>query len=662
MRVLFLFPYRLSPTGVNAGAAEATIGLMKEFAARGNEVSCAVLEGFSEEQQAGGVSFFSFASLPTVISFKKIGAIDAVFVVLFDNQIRKVERILDRMPPGTIKAAIYHNAVFDKTDYQLWRFLNFKVDYLITVCDYAKREAEAWGITASKIRVARNAIRQELRVAASGKSDCTKEDGSLLFAGALVPHKGIHLLLDAFCSLADSKLKLYVAGSPGLWGTGASFTPKKNWNRPNVKFLGELEAGELVRAYQKCQIIVLPSQMESSGLSVLEAMAFKCIPVVSNRGGITETVVDLKNGLWLEELSVDGVKKGIKKAIALIRDDPEGASRLREEACKTAISRTWPEAYSVASEAIRQPRTREEPGISVVIPTANRPHEIGRMTASVLNGSLVPSEIIIVDQSKSFETRDTVTALSKTKSTGAVIKYVHDKGSGIARAKNIGTKAASGTIIAFTDDDARVDSDWAAGILDAYERIPDAGIVSGPIKFSESDQEAKTLPIYYSQHKYLLPFYEQAEDFGEFCGSSTPAGVNFAIRKQLLQSLGGFDRRFGANKARLLQVYGEDALLARRVRDAGFKIVYSSKVKVYHPIRPERLSLKHLLRRLLFEAYTQQMLLPTMSRKRTMLELIRELISYLFVLKNKLLRDFTGFQCASAQTLGKVFGLVRKLA
>ena len=98
--------------------------------------------------------------------------------------------------------------------------------------------------------------------------------------------------------------------------------------------------------------------------------------------------------------------------------------------------------------------------ISVVIPTANRHNIICQAIDKIFDNTVQPYEVIVVDQSKNDLT---LCSLSKFIQNDKV-RYIRDDGSGAARARNIGWRAASGEIIAFTDDDALVDLKWLENI------------------------------------------------------------------------------------------------------------------------------------------------------------------------------------------------------
>ena len=85
--------------------------------------------------------------------------------------------------------------------------------------------------------------------------------------------------------------------------------------------------------------------------------------------------------------------------------------------------------------------------VSVIIPTYNRKHTLKRAIQSVYIQSLLPFEIIVVDDGSKDGTKEWV----KQKYPG--IKYIYQKNRGVSSARNKGIKIAQGDWIALLDSD-----------------------------------------------------------------------------------------------------------------------------------------------------------------------------------------------------------------
>ena len=93
----------------------------------------------------------------------------------------------------------------------------------------------------------------------------------------------------------------------------------------------------------------------------------------------------------------------------------------------------------------------KKPTFSVIIPTYNRAHLVGRAIQSVLNQTYQDFEIIIVDDGSIDNTEDVIKGFQKK---DGKIKYIrHEENRGGSAARNTGIKAARGEYIAFQDSD-----------------------------------------------------------------------------------------------------------------------------------------------------------------------------------------------------------------
>lgn len=108
------------------------------------------------------------------------------------------------------------------------------------------------------------------------------------------------------------------------------------------------------------------------------------------------------------------------------------------------------------------------PKVSVIIPTYNRAHLIGRAIKSVLEQTYQDFEIIVVDDGSTDNTDEVVRDFGDER-----IRYIrHEKNKGGATARNTGIKAAKGEFIAFQDSD----DEWLPEKLDkqmqVFENVP----------------------------------------------------------------------------------------------------------------------------------------------------------------------------------------------
>jgi glycosyltransferase involved in cell wall biosynthesis len=136
---------------------------------------------------------------------------------------------------------------------------------------------------------------------------------NLLFLGRLCRDKGLYELFEAISSLHTRypKLHLYLGG---IWEDEALHKEMEK-HTDCITWLGWIDGAKKDELLRKCSIYVLPSYYEGMPVSVLEGMAYGCVPVVTYVGGIKDMIDDGKNGIFIEPRSVESLEKGLEKAI-----------------------------------------------------------------------------------------------------------------------------------------------------------------------------------------------------------------------------------------------------------------------------------------------------------------------------------------------------------
>lgn len=133
----------------------------------------------------------------------------------------------------------------------------------------------------------------------------------LLFVGRIAPHKGVHLLLNAFSIAKKSvpELKLMIVGSP----TFSSYFKKiKKSADSDVIFTGFIPEKSLPEYYSACDIYVTASLWEGFDLPVAEVQECGKKVVAFDVGSHKEVV---KKGLLVKKGDVGSFAKSIVKLI-----------------------------------------------------------------------------------------------------------------------------------------------------------------------------------------------------------------------------------------------------------------------------------------------------------------------------------------------------------
>lgn len=180
----------------------------------------------------------------------------------------------------------------------------------------------------------------------------TPEQLEILFLGRLVDCKGPDLTIRAFEIASRNGLngRLTIAGDGTLYSECVKLRDRSEF-RDRIRLLGSVDAKTGVLLRRQSHIFTAHNcvgpktkQVESYGVSVVEAMAAG-IPVVTGRsGGVCETVVDGETGLLFEPMDIES------HADALLRlnSDPGLRQRLGHAGWKRARDQ-----FSIEQETVQ---------------------------------------------------------------------------------------------------------------------------------------------------------------------------------------------------------------------------------------------------------------------------------------------------------------------
>lgn len=186
----------------------------------------------------------------------------------------------------------------------------------------------------------------------------------------------------------------------------------------------------------------------------------------------------------------------------------------------------------------------QNPFISLVIPALNEEKFLERTLQSVLGQEYNDFELIVVDNN-SFDRTPEI-----AKSFGAKVVFEPRQGAGWARQK--GFAEAKGEIIATTDADTVLPTDWLARIVEEFKKDKNLvgfgglyTLLSGPIL-------ARIAVFYFAHLGWSI--------MRALCGNWSLPGANFAVKREAFLRIGGFNVE--------LECY-EDADLSSRLAKIG---------------------------------------------------------------------------------------------
>ena len=214
-------------------------------------------------------------------------------------------------------------------------------------------------------------------------------------------------------------------------------------------------------------------------------------------------------------------------------------------------------AVSRAFADVPFPANRQWPRVSVVVCSYNGAGTIRDCLDGLLELDYPNYEVIVVNDGSIDDTARIACEYP--------FRLISTANSGLSSARNTGAEAATGEIVAYTDDDARPDSHWLKYLAHTFVSGNYAGVggpniapggdgwiadcvanaPGGPVHVLVSDTEAEHIP-----------------------------GCNMAFRRDVLQQVGGCDPVYHAA--------GDDVDLCWRVQEAGGRLGFSPSAFVWH--------------------------------------------------------------------------------
>jgi GT2 family glycosyltransferase len=199
------------------------------------------------------------------------------------------------------------------------------------------------------------------------------------------------------------------------------------------------------------------------------------------------------------------------------------------------------------------------PKTSVVVCTYNGEETIDACVRALCALDYPDYEVIVVDDGST----DSAGALASRHG----VRVIRTENRGLSAARNTGTAAASGEIVAFCDDDCVPDRHWLRYLVASLRDSGDAG-VGGPNVPPPDGLIADSVGHAPGGPMHVLVSEHEAEHI---------PGCNMAFFRSALEQVGGFDPRF--------RVAGDDVDLCWRIQDAGGTLGFSPAALVWHRAR-----------------------------------------------------------------------------
>lgn len=231
----------------------------------------------------------------------------------------------------------------------------------------------------------------------------------------------------------------------------------------------------------------------------------------------------------------------------------------------TTVERTPKPAFSAVQQAFHVTRpplvTTESPAprVTVVVASYNAAPTLRACLDSLLRLDYPNFEILVVDDGSTDETPEITAKYPQVRTLRQRTNF------GLSTARNLGIRAATGEIIAFTDADCRVDPDWLHYLVHDLRRANLAGI-GGPNLLPPDDTPMATAVMASpGGPMHVLLDARTAEHI---------PGCNMAFWRWALDAIEGFDPIFWRA--------GDDVDVCWRIQRRGWRLGFSPAAFVWH--------------------------------------------------------------------------------
>jgi len=242
--------------------------------------------------------------------------------------------------------------------------------------------------------------------------------------------------------------------------------------------------------------------------------------------------------------------------------------------------------------------------LTVIIPSYNRSSTLLQALGSLQAQTLPEFETLVVDNATDPKVERQVKGFNRTARCPA--RYVPEPQLGLHNARHAGTRAATGEILVFTDDDATFDPEWLQAYATAFVAHPEMVAAGGPVRPVWECSPPQWL-LDYMGSSNCFPILSLMEPYQEF--RLEPKGyffgVNMAIRRDALIAVGGFNpESFGD-----IWIGDGESGLNWKLWERKMLVGYVPEALTYHHIPPSRMTVEYFCRRMAnqgaADAYTE---------------------------------------------------------
>lgn len=237
-------------------------------------------------------------------------------------------------------------------------------------------------------------------------------------------------------------------------------------------------------------------------------------------------------------------------------------------------------------------------GISIIICCYNSEERLAKTLECIALQKFnkeIKAELIVVDNNSSDRTIEVAKKTwQKYSPIDITIKIVSEKKPGLIYARNKGVQSAAYDFIIFCDDDNLLFEDFLEVAYELMVTEPKTGII-GSLSILKSES---TPPLWFDKYKGYFAVGPQNNTDGIIEGNSPYVfGAGCVIRRSVFIMLEKLNFSFlavGREGDKLSS--GEDVEICYVIKLLGLEIGYSSRLRFYHHLNPQRLNEQYILK------------------------------------------------------------------
>ncbi len=477
-------------------------------------------------------------------------------------------------------------------------------DAVIALTDFERDQLLRMGVQREKLHVVGVGTDPEYfrdvdRSAFRAKHGIGGADPVIAFVGRMEPGKGVDTLLDAMLRVwrVIPTARLVMAGPSTHYSSAvnAKVGALPGEAQGRVLLLGVISEAEKRELLVACDLLALPSRVESFGIVYLEAWACGKPVIGCRTGAVSSVIADEADGLLVSYGDADELAAAI---IRLVSNEPlrqrlgeRGRSKVLDRYNWDRIAKEMRGLYrhligerKQAARSRRQIGNRAGPGethdqraggnplVSVVIVCTNDRQHMAECLGSLQDSTYPGIEVIVADNGSSDGSVEYI------RGTFPLVRIVElGKNLGFPEANNRAFRVAQGKYIFQLNPDTRIDPHCIEELVVAMEADETIEVAAAKMKIYFEPDVLNSAGIVANQILYACDRGAFELDRGQY---DTPAeviagcGGALMVRRTLIERIGGLDARFF--------MYYEDLDFGIRAWLSGARVLFIPQAVVYH--------------------------------------------------------------------------------